>query len=347
MYNMVFEWGNYLTTEERKQKKQLDTGKRCCPCSEDVPLFWKINWAAALVHLGNTVATLVLFLVSDHRDATFKLSEKYAPWEPPINGTCAEDGFRVSDDWCIVNKEAVTDELSLWWLIIAFHFLSFVFQTLAMADWRVEFCDKWFERDPYVEEVIFKGTNTLRMIEYSVSATLMQIAIALVLGIYQRLVIIGVAFLTVVTMLFGLIAEKIKFKQLGTAWYAHLSGWVSMGGVWFILGRQFAFTIEKSDTKPPDFVYAIVIIIGVLYTGFALVQTYDLYLKQSSIVNNNEEPPSKKNEEPPSKKNEEPPSKKEDNVKIEMYYCILSLTSKTFLGWIIFANALVGMASNN
>ena len=43
MYNMVFEWGNYLTTEERKQKKQLDTGKRCCPCSEDVPLFWKIN----------------------------------------------------------------------------------------------------------------------------------------------------------------------------------------------------------------------------------------------------------------------------------------------------------------
>lgn len=318
MYNMV--WGNYLSAKQRKDSELPDIKKRCCPCSKDVPLFWKINWAAALLHLVNAIATLILWQVSDYRDATFRLTEKYAPWEPPVNGTCAQNGFRVSDDWCIVNKEANTDELSLWWLIIVFHFLSFVFQTLAMADWSIKCCcEKRFERDPYVDEVINKGTNTLRMIEYSVSATLMQIAIALVLGIYQRLVIIGIAFLTVVTMLQGLVAERIKSKDLETAWIAHLSGWVSMSGVWFILGRQFAFTVENSEAQPPVFVYVIVITIGVLYTGFGIVQFVDL------CVENNEK----------------------NNMRVELVYCILSLASKTFLGWIIFANALVGMASNN
>lgn len=314
---MEFEWGNYLTTEERQDSTSPDLGERCCPC-KDAPAFWSINWAAALAHLGNTVATLVLWGLSDERDQTFRLTEKYAPWEPPVNGTCTQ-GFKVSDDWCVVNKEANTGELSLWWLIIVFHFLSFAFQALAMAEWKIECCDRKFIRDPYVDEVIQDGTNTLRMIEYSVSATLMQISIALILGVYQRLVIIGVAFLTVVTMLQGLVAERIKLKDIETAWIAHLSGWVSMGGVWFILGRQFAFTVEKSVAQPPGFVHAIVIVIGVLYMGFGLVQFVDL------CIENN----------------------KENNMRIELVYCMLSLISKTFLGWIIFANALVGMASNN
>ena len=89
-----------------------------------------------------------------------------------------------------------------------------------------------------------------------------------------------------------------------------------------ILGRQFLFTIEKSTEKPPNFVYVIVVVIGILYTGFALVQTADLALTGT-----------------------------EKSVKrhraVELAYCVLSLTSKTFLGWIIFGNALSGMATNN
>ena len=116
----------------------------------------------------------------------------------------------------------------------------------------------------------------------------------------------------------------------------HLSGWVSMGGVWFILGRQFGFTIEMSRKNaeaagtdpilPPDFVYAIVVVIGVLYSGFGLVQLVDLCIttKSDSKVR-----------------------KEKKNAAIEMAYCVLSLTSKTFLGWIIFGNALSGMATNN
>ena len=132
-----------------------------------------------------------------------------------------------------------------------------------------------------------------------------------------------------------ILAEKIKSIDTEVAWIAHLSGWVSMGGVWFIIGRQFGFTIEMSKKNaeatntepnlPPDFVYVIVVVIAVLYGGFGLVQLVDLCTTN---------------------KLDSKARREKKNAAIEMAYCILSWTSKTFLGWIIFANALSGMATN-
>jgi len=327
MSNLLSCWGNY--------KKKLSLREKCCPC-KGAPAFWSVNWIAALVHLINAGATLGLYAASDDSQQVFKLSENYAPWNPPVNGTCPSGAFKVSDEWCVSKESAETSELSLWWLVIVFHFLSFAFQALAMAEWNVECCKLRCTRKNYAKEVLEDGTNTLRMIEYAVSATLMQLAIALVLGVWERLVIIGIGFLTAVTMLQGLVAEKIKSVDKEAAWIAHLSGWVSMGGVWFILGRQFGFTIEMSKKNaeaagtdpnlPPDFVYAIVVVIGVLYSGFGLVQLVDLCITKNS---------------------DSKARKASKNAAIEMAYCALSLTSKTFLGWIIFGNALSGMATNN
>jgi hypothetical protein len=311
-------WGAY--------EKKLNCVQKIFPCGS-APTFWSINWAAALLHLINTLATLALWATSNDKDQVFKLTENYAPWVAN-NGTCSPtnvkctSSFQVSEEWCIETCSDTTSELSLWWLIIVFHFLSFVFQTLAMAEWKIPCCGVSCVRTNYIEEVDKTGTNPLRMIEYSVSATLMQISIALILGVWDRLTIIGVAVLTAVTMISGLIAEQLKYDRKSIAWIAHFNGWLSMIGVWVILGRQFLFTIEKSTEKPPNFVYAIVGVIGILYTGFALVQTIDLALTGA-----------------------------EKSIKrhraIELSYCVLSLTSKTFLGWIIFGNALSGMATNN
>jgi hypothetical protein len=311
-------WGNYL--EDRSQ--HLSIKQKLCPCRE-APIFWSVNWAAALLHLFNTVATIGLWATSDDKDQVFKLSENYAPWVPLTNGTCPQNAFKVSDEWCVSKLSKDTTELSLWWLVIAFHFLSFAFQTLAMADWDITCCKLQCKRKRYVSEIREDGTNSLRMIEYSISATLMQISIALILGVWDRLTIVGIAFLTAVTMLQGLVAEKIKYTDIEMAWVSHLSGWVSMGGVWFIIGRQFLFTIENSgENPPPDFVYIIVTVIALLYIGFGLVQLVELCLtrKSKSAVR---------------------------HERVELAYCTLSLVSKTFLGWMIFANALSGMAENN
>ena len=328
----MLSWGLY--------KKDATWGKRCCPCKE-APVFWSINWAAALFHLLNTLATVGLWAASDNKDQVYQLTETSAPW---INGTGITDcstvapsgaylSFKTSDDWCVSRVNAVTSDLSLWWLVIAFHFLSFVFQAIAMMQWKCSCCGLPWIRENYVDEVNEQGTNVLRMIEYSISATLMQIAIALVLGIWQRLVIMGIAFLTVVTMLLGLIAEQLnalsksdidantKRVTKTLAWVAHFTGWLSMGGAWTILGRQFYYTIQSSETTPPVFVYVIVGVIGILYTGFGVIQLVQLCLS------GNENSP-------------------ELNRAVENAYTINSLTSKSILGWVIFANALGGMAQS-
>lgn len=310
-------WGKYKST--------VTCTERFFPRRPDAPWFWIINWAAALLHLVNTVATLALWAASDEQNQTFALSETYAPW---VNIT-GQDGcpasnatriFQISKDWCIERRTEYTSDLSLWWLVIAFHFLSFAFQTFAMIQWRCTCCGTPWVRD-YIKEVDEDGTNILRMLEYSISATLMQISIALVLGIWQRLVIAGVAALTVVTMLCGLIAEQLKYDRKDMAWAAHFTGWFSMLAVWAILGRQFMYTIEMSTESPPDFVYVIIIVIAILYIGFGVIQLVQL-----------------------AKSGPEPDVGL--NRGVELAYCVNSFTSKTFLGWIIFANALGGMAES-
>jgi len=310
-------WGKYKYAATWKE--------RCFPMRPDAPWFWIINWVAALLHLVNTVTTFGLWAASDEQNQTFALSETYAPW---VNIT-GQDGcpvsnatriFQISEDWCIERRTEYTSDLSLWWLVIAFHFLSFAFQAFAMVQWRCTCYGTPWVRD-YIKEVDEDGTNILRMIEYSISATLMQISIALILGIWQRLVIAGVAALTVVTMLCGLIAEQLKYDRKDMAWAAHFTGWFSMLAVWAILGRQFMYTIEMSTENPPDFVYVIIIVIAILYIGFGVIQLVQLC-----------------------KSGAEPDVGL--NRGVELAYCVNSLVSKTFLGWIIFANALGGMAES-
>ena len=321
---MTISWGAW--------KKSVTCRERCIPCGTGAPAFWSVNWAAALVHLANGAATFALWMTSEDKDDVFALTENVAPWVPTVNGTGLKNGtlvcseksesatriFQISDDWCVERATKVTSELSLWWLVIVFHLLSFAFQALAMFHWKYECGRLVVERD-YIQEVDQEGTNTLRMVEYSVSASLMQISIALILGVWDRLTIGAIGILTAMTMLLGLLAEQLRSDRLGLAWFAHLLGWFSMLGVWTILGRQFLYTIEQSgENLPPDFVYIIVSVIGVLYCGFGVIQSVQLCLKPSVQNNRN----------------------------IEMAYCVASLTSKTFLGWFLFANALSGMAES-
>lgn len=319
----MISWGEYEPNISCRQK--------CIPCGS-APTFWSVNWAAALLHLLNSFATLALWANSEDRDNVYNLTETSAPWtnitgtDRCTNATTLPEGatfnFQVSEDFCISRVTKTTSNLSLWWLVIVFHFLSFGFQALSMMQWKVTCCNRVCIRENYKDEVVNTGTNVLRMVEYSISATLMQIAIALILGIWQRLTIIGIAFLTVVTMLLGLIAEQLKNDRKEIAWLSHFTGWLSLGGVWAIIGRQFIYTLETSgENKPPTFVYAIIIIITLLYCGFGIIQFVQIYYST-------------------------PKNSPNLNKKIEMAYCVNSLTSKTFLGWIIFANALSGMAQS-
>lgn len=314
---MTITWGNW--------KDSVTCRERFIPCGTKAPAFWSVNWAAAVLHLVNSAATFGLWMNSNHKDDVFSLTENIAPWVPTVNGTTvcparsenASRIFQISEEWCVETSTKVTAELSLWWLVIVFHILSFLFQAAAMLQWSCT-CGNAVVVRNYIQEIEQDGTNTLRMVEYSVSASLMQISIALILGIWDRLTIGAVGLLTAITMCLGLLAEQLRTTRLGLAWFAHLVGWLSMLGVWTILGRQFLYTIDQSEHLPPNFVYIIVGVIGVLYCGFGFIQTAQLCLEPTVQNNRN----------------------------VEMAYCVASLVSKTFLGWFLFANALSGMAES-
>ena len=332
-------------------------GFNCCkePCTtwRVPPLFWTINYLALIGHFINTILTFVLSFTNE--DVVYDLKEISEAWTDeagtngcttgmPANSFDAKVIQAGDSTICVSYSSTTTETLSLFNLIIWFHLLSFVFQLVAMVDWNFPiFCccskpadkkDKGVKglwgsirgfrcvRERYVDEVQYYGTNMLRMIEYSISATLMQVAIALVLGIDSRFEIRAIAVLTVLVMLLGLIAEQLKnttwFK---TAWFSHLLGWFAMFAVWSLIFGKFTHSVTMSEADggdgPPDFVFIMIIVIAIMYMAFGLLQLAQLvwitlYGETSMEFNNI----------------------------IETGYNFMSLTSKTFLGTFLIANVL-------
>ena len=326
-------------------------GQECCRWRAP-PFFWTVNYVALIGHLINTIITIIYFFTKD--DVVYDLKEISESWTNETNTTMCTTNMPANSfdarpiqagntTMCISYSSTTTATVSLFNLIIWFHLLSFLFQTLAMFDWNFPIfccCSKTSSgkrngfgglfdslrgcrciRKRYVDEVIQDGTNMLRMIEYSISATLMQVAIALVLGIDSRLEIISIAALTILVMLLGLIAEQLKNTMFKTAWFSHLLGWFAMGAVWFLIFQKFNHSVEMSTADggdgPPEFVFTLILTIAIMYMAFGLLQFFQLiwitlYSTTGPLFNKN----------------------------IETGYNLMSLTSKTFLGIFLLANVL-------
>ena len=280
--------------------------------------FETINWIAAGGHLANAVLTLQL-----GEDKQYDIYESYAAWTP-YNGTCPAFQYKVegSRGTFLVNPRASapTFTLSLLALIFAFHLLSALFQAYAGC-----------RRNTYVTNILDRGVNPLRFVEYAVSATIMLVCIALVSGIDEYYAILAVAALTFVTMVLGLLAELLfddnrsdrKLQQLG--WVAHFTGWVTMLAAYAgVILKQYFFSIQKSDEGPPDWVTAVIFSVFGLYNIFGITQFIQLWYKYPLCGK-------------PSKTVCGTPI----NVFTEMMYVTNSLVSKTLLGWMILANLVV------
>lgn len=178
-------------------------------------LVW--NFVAAFFHLLNAVSTFA----ADPVQVTnmYPMYQGFTGWKPKdmfckaSNFTCPKAGEeikcmsvlgyergRVDDDMIMAIQPSLTKSrysVSLFWLIFSFHFLSFLFQFFAGA------CFK----PVYAKHVINNGVNSLRFLEYSISASLMLLCIALIGSLQDVYAHVGIGVLTAGTMLFGLIAE--------------------------------------------------------------------------------------------------------------------------------------------
>lgn len=215
---------------------------------------------------------------------------------------------------------------------VLFSFLSGVFHILSLI------------RNPGIL-TFTEGINIFRWIEYSLSAPIMGGVIAILNGISDIFTLILLMTCISTTMIFGLLheiilrliykknydfkEENINFKRYNFKrnyyrddisnkekykWVAHLSGWIPYTISWVIIFWSFIHSSNKSKENgsdgPPGFVYAINVIMFVLFSAFAIVQILYTFNKIHFYTS-------------------------------EIFYIILSLVSKLILSWMIYANLMV------
>jgi hypothetical protein len=275
----------------------------------------KLNYFAIFGHLVSAITMIILY----KNTLVIPYTETYLAWNKiSDNSTCTLGGrtFDTSDGkFCIssttkpvsCNDDDDCYGIDLGWLIISFHLLSFFFQSFAAF---TNFKGPIFGYR--YSDMIDSNKNPLRFIEYSFSASIMLIAIALLNGVTDINLITSIGVLTAACQLCGLAVEYVEniiIKRL-----LHFTGWLQFCWAYGIIGHAFFKSVEAANdndgTGPPSFVYVIVILLFLLYASFGLVQFTELV----TILN--------------------PYTK-------EKAYVILSLTAKLLLGWMIFSNVLI------
>lgn len=276
-----------------------------------------INYLAIIGHFISGLS--MIFLYKDKTSLIIPYTETYLEWkENTFNSSCAigSRSFNTSNgEFCIgsvtkpvsCNDENECYGIDLGWLIISFHILSFAFQlTAAITNLIGPIFGYQYSN------MIKNNKNPLRFIEYSFSASIMLIAIALLNGVTDINLITSIGILTSSCQLCGLAVEFINEKKI--KWLLHLTGWLQFIWAYGIIGHAFFKSIEAAEnsggTGPPSFVYVIVIVLFLLYASFGFVQLTELITRLNPYTK-------------------------------ETSYVILSLTAKLILGWMIFSNVLI------
>ncbi len=160
-----------------------------------------------------------------------------------------------------------------------------------------------------------KNVNYARWIEYSVSASLMIVLIALVCGISDVGAIIAIFGVNSAMILFGLTSEMFNRDRDNVNWWPYIFGCIAGAVPWIIIAYQ---VIGANNRAPegqgvPTFVYGIIISLFVLFNTFSI----NMVLQYKKV------------------------GKWRDYLFGESAYILLSLTAKTALAWQIFANTLI------
>lgn len=184
---------------------------------------------------------------------------------------------------------------------VAFLYLSAFFHLLIASPIGWE----WYRRE------LANGINRFRWVEYSLSSTLMIVAIALLTGIQDLAALLAVAGVNVAMILFGWLMEMANPPERTSTWWTPFTMGSIVGAVPWIVITVY---LVGSGSAVPNFVYGIFVSIFVFFNCFALNQWLQYRGK----------------------------GRWGDYLFGERVYIWLSLAAKSVLAWQIFANTLVG-----
>ncbi len=242
----------------------------------------RFNALMAAVHLAQAVAVLLL-----SRDVRLPVTVSYLRFDQATSA--------------LVPAATTVFDVPLAWLVVAFFLLSSIAHLLiATASWGR------YERD------LLRGMNKARWFEYALSASVMMVAIAMLVGIYDAGTLLMLFSLVAVMNLCGLLMEVHNQTTRRTSW---LSFWIgTLAGVvpWVVVAISFWASSTYGGGEIPAFVYWIYVSIFVFFSCFA-VNMWLQYKKVGPWV---------------------------DYLYGERAYVVLSLVAKSALAWQVFAGTL-------
>lgn len=192
-------------------------------------------------------------------------------------------------------------DINMAYLIAAFFFISAIAHGLVATVYRNRY-----------EADLKKKVNKMRWIEYSLSASIMMVAIAVLSGVTDLSLLIAIFALDAVMNLLGLAMEIYNQGKAKPNWLAYFIG-VKAGFVpWLIFGVYIWGANVYGSGSIPTFVYWIYLSMFLLFGSFAANMLLQ-YRKTGQW---------------------------KDYLYGERVYMILSLVAKTLLAWQVFAGAL-------
>jgi len=239
------------------------------------------NLVAGFLHLLQAIAVLLL-----SKSFTLPISGTYLTFDPASQS--------------LEPTTKVLFDLSLPLLVAIFLFLSAAAHFLIATVFNKK----------YIQQVSM-GINVARWIEYSLSASVMIVGIALLVGIYDVTSLVMLFALVGIMNLLGLVMEVHNQTTKKTNWLSYWIGCIAGIIPWIVV----AFTLwlgANNGSSAPTFVYWIFVSIFLFFNTFAINMVLQ-YKKVGTWKN---------------------------YLYGELVYIILSLVAKSLLAWQVFAGTL-------
>lgn len=241
----------------------------------------RLNLAVAGLHLAQGIAVLLL-----SRNFTLSITGSYLQ-------------FRKTSQ-SLLPTNVTLFHLSLPLIIAVFFLLSAFFHLIIATVYNGRY-----------NQNLRLGINKARWIEYSLSASIMMVAISLLVGIYDLSSLVMIFTLVAIMNLMGLVMEVHNQTTKKTSWLSYWIGCLA-GVVPWVVVAFYMWLGAHEGSRAPTFVYWIFVSIFIFFNCFAINMALQ-YKKVGPWKN---------------------------YLYGEFIYIILSLIAKSLLAWQVFAGTL-------
>jgi hypothetical protein len=169
------------------------------------------------------------------------------------------------------------------------------------------FARRWYENN------VSRGMNPARWWEYSISASIMVVIIAILSGVSEAVALLAIFGVNSAMILFGLVMERVNLGREEVNWSPFIYGCLVGAVPWVAIVIQFMLSSSEGDGAPA-FVYMIFVSLFVLFNGFAV----NMWLGYRAN------------------------GRWKDPLFVERSYIVLSFVAKTALAWQVYQGALAG-----